>query len=58
MDPMQKGQIWNKTEPDLEFSRRSYDQFIIACSDFGIPTTPMFIQLHLFVLIQVCQCVR
>ena len=35
----------------------SYDQFITACSVLRIPTTPLFIQLHLFVLFQVCQCV-
>ncbi|KAH9744243.1 Endonuclease [Citrus sinensis] len=45
-------------ELDLEFSRRRYDQFIIACSGLGIQTTPLIIQLHLFVLCQVYQCVR
>ena len=40
------------TEFDFEFSR-SYDQFITACSSLGIPTTHLFIQLHLFVLFQV-----
>ena len=57
LDPMQKGQIQNKTgkitELDLELSR-SYDKFIIPYLGFGIPTTPLFIQLHLFVLFQVC----
>ena len=45
-------------ELDLEFSRRGYDQFITACSGLGIQTTPLIIQLHLFVLCQVYQCVR
>ena len=46
------------TELDLEFSKRSYDQFIIACLGLRIQTTPLIIQLHLFVLCQVYQCVR
>ncbi|KAH9686183.1 Endonuclease [Citrus sinensis] len=46
------------TELDLEFSRRSYDQFITACSGLGIQTAPLIIELHLFVLCQVYQCVR
>ena len=41
------------TELDLELSRRRYDQFITACSGLGIQTTPLIIQLHLFVLCQV-----
>ena len=32
----------------LEFSRRSYDQFITAFLGLEIPTTPLFIQLYLF----------
>lgn len=36
------------TELDFEFSRRSYDQFIIVCSDLEFPTTPLFIQFYLF----------
>ncbi|KAK9211984.1 hypothetical protein WN943_001363 [Citrus x changshan-huyou] len=51
LDPIQKEQIRNKTKLDFEFSKRSYDQFITACSG-EIPTTPLLIQLHLFVLFQ------
>ncbi|KAH9686105.1 hypothetical protein KPL70_014232 [Citrus sinensis] len=44
------------TQLDLEFSRRSYDQFFTACSDLGFSTNPLFFNLFVCFVSSLSMC--